>query len=573
MVRLHFRAWMLFSVFVTGGSFALAGDILREHVADGLVTPAIDATMPSGQPGSRHREDGQKEQRVEPFAINHALSGAWSNPEAAGQGFLIDVPEAQGVVAGAWFTHLDIAAGGRPEHRWLTFVGPFDGAVAEAKLFLTRGGGFTTLGVPTDAEVGSVEFSFTDCTHAEAIYDVSASAISGEGNPTAGPRRTGSIPLVRVTSADACEAIDARRLAHAELTQRLDAILADSVAQNAIIGTQAAVRIPGFPAWQGVQGRNGATDPMRPEYMIGTGSITKLLAVLSALRLVDRGVIALDDPLGKWFAGRPNVNPAVTVKQAMQMVSGIADHLANPALSQAIFADLQRVWTADELIAFIGPQRFAPGTSWEASNANALLLGRIVELETGMSLAEFERLELFQERTSMWLAGFGTPPAPLATQWATATDGSLINMNEQLFGPSLFTSRREVHASASDLAAFIDDLFLGDVLSAALRQAMFEIVPDDGRIAGQVGGGLGIRVYNFLGRTLYGHSGGTQNSSALVLFDPATGITVAVSVNQGGGSHGQSHFDTAPALLQAAIEMVAGLDNAVVHRRAIAKAR
>ena len=82
---------------------------------------------------------------------------------------------------------------------------------------------------------------------------------------------------------------------------------------------------------------------------------------------------------------------------------------------------------------------------------------------------------------------------------------------------------------------------------------MLTIVPDDGGIPGQTGGGLGIRRYNYLGRTLYGHSGGTPNSSALVLYDPVTGIVAGVSMNQDGGSHGQSHFRTAPALLQAAL--------------------
>lgn len=508
----------------------------------------------------RHADTSLRAGKEAPFAINVGVSATWTDPAANGQGFVLDVAQSERLIIGVWITHAASPNAERSQHRWLTVVGPYTGSVAETTLYLTRGGGFTIEGQPATIAVGNIRFEFADCSRAVARYSVAANAISGEGEPNSDATLTGSISLRRLTSPSACERTHARDLAFAELGTRLDWMLAESVQRNGIIGTQAAVRIPGFPPWQGVQGRNGTADPMRPEYMIGTGSITKMLAVIAALRLVDRGQISLGDRLGKWFAGRANIDPAITVKQTMQQVSGIADYFGSGALAQAIPTDPQRVWSTDELIGFIGPPLFPAGSGWDASNSNRLLLGRIVELESGKTLAEFMRTELFRDQTSMWLAGFGTAPATLATQWATATDGSLINMNQQLFGPSLFTARGEVHASAGALASFMEDLLLGDLLSAESRQAMLEFIPDDGRIAGQTGGGLGIRRFQLLGRTLYGHSGGTQNSSAFVLFDPITGISAAVSVNQGGPSHRQSHFQTTPALLQAAIETVGNLD-------------
>jgi CubicO group peptidase (beta-lactamase class C family) len=85
---------------------------------------------------------------------------------------------------------------------------------------------------------------------------------------------------------------------------------------------------------------------------------------------------------------------------------------------------------------------------------------------------------------------------------------------------------------------------------------MLKIVPSDGKVQGETGGGLGIRQYGPLkplARATLGHSGATGNNRALLLFDPATGIVAAVTINQGSG-HGESHFVVAPVLLQAAIE-------------------
>jgi len=335
-----------------------------------------------------------------------------------------------------------------------------------------------------------------------------------------------------------------------------EAILQDSSMRNGVRGSQAAVLIPGRPAWDGVFGKNGVTDAMRSDLMIGTGSISKMYAVVAALRLVDQGTIALDDTLGRWFPGTPNVDPSISLKLVMQQTSGLADYSSAPNYSATIFADPNRYWEPDELLQFIGPPLFAPGTRWNASNTNRLLLDIIVARESGLSLGTFMQRELWPGRTQSWVAGDGPAPGPLATQWASNASGGLYDFSALYFGPALFSSRIEVQASAGDIAAFAQSTFAGPLLTRATRAEMLTIVPDDGGIAGQTGGGLGIRQYNYLGRTLYGHSGATGNSTALVLYDPATGAVAAVSINQGGSGHGNSHFRTTPALLQAAIACI-----------------
>jgi D-alanyl-D-alanine carboxypeptidase len=342
-----------------------------------------------------------------------------------------------------------------------------------------------------------------------------------------------------------------------EVSVQLPLQLEDSVRANDIHGAQATVLIPGRLAWHGATGLNGSNDPMRPGLLIGTGSISKMYTAVAALRLIDRGVLALDDTVGQWFPGTPNVDPAITLERLLQQTSGIADYGAAPDFADSILADLQRVWTPEELLGFVGPPLFAPGAGWNASNTNSLLLGVIVAQESGRSLGDFMREELWPGRTHSWLAGDGPPPAEVATQWGSDGQGNLYDYSALYFGPALFSARHEVQASSADLADFARRLFDGDLLSPALRTAMLTIVPDDGRIAGQTGGGLGIRRYHMLGRTLYGHSGGTPNSSALVLFDPATGVVAAMSINQDGVSHGNSHFRTTPALLETALACAA----------------
>jgi len=57
---------------------------------------------------------------------------------------------------------------------------------------------------------------------------------------------------------------------------------------------------------------------------------------------------------------------------------------------------------------------------------------------------------------------------------------------------------------------------------------------------------LGIRRYAYLGREQWGHSGGSPMSRGLAFYGPATGVTIAVLMNQ---SRGAQHFALAPRLL------------------------
>jgi len=346
----------------------------------------------------------------------------------------------------------------------------------------------------------------------------------------------------------------------AAVAAKLQGILTASVAASGAMGAQAAVRIPGHAPWSGVAGFERPGQPLRPERMIGLGSISKMCTAVAAMLLIDRGVIALGDTVGRWFPDAPNVDPSISVHRLLQQTSGIAEYAATSAFGDSVRARPDRLWRPEELLGFVGPPLFAPGAGWNASNTNRLLLGMIVERETGRSLGEFMRSEVFAGSPSTWVSGDGAVPAGFATHWIVTPSGERVNANERVLTRSVLSARREVQASAEAVAGLGERLFAGNLLSDGLRARMLEFVPSDGKVPGETGGGLGIRRYGPLGtleRTTIGHSGANTNNASLLLFDPVTRITVAVTLNQGAG-HGNSQFSLAPALLKAAIDSVPG---------------
>lgn len=140
-----------------------------------------DPHQPFMRGSIRVEGDGSNE-----FAINAGVSGAWYNPETAGQGLLFDVNAASSEMFVAWFTFNDSTVTkeiGGMDQRWFTAYGPYDGSTATLDVTLTTGGLFDDPQMVTNSNagsVGSLSVEFTSCTEATARYELSLYGLTGE---------------------------------------------------------------------------------------------------------------------------------------------------------------------------------------------------------------------------------------------------------------------------------------------------------------------------------------------------------------------------------------------------------
>lgn len=106
-------------------------------------------------------------------------------------------------------------------------------------------------------------------------------------------------------------------------------------------------------------------------------------------KLVDAGRVSLDDKLVKWFPALPR-SDKITLKNLLNMTSGYADYVYQPALLDNLYLNPLRQWTSDELVAIgmSGPEQFAPGTNWGYSHTNYVILGKVLEKITRKPLAD-----------------------------------------------------------------------------------------------------------------------------------------------------------------------------------------
>ena len=163
-------------------------------------------------------------------------------------------------------------------------------------------------------------------------------------------------------------------------------------------GCSAAVGIEGKVVWTGARGL--ADMDSRAEITESTifdiASVSKQFTASAILLLVDAGKLSLDDPLADHVPGMPPWAETVTVSQLMHHSSGIPDY--NDLLLDAgyEYSDQTTQEQALQLLANVPELNFEPGSQFEYSNSNYLLLAQIVQQVSGQPLPAFLSAEIFQ---------------------------------------------------------------------------------------------------------------------------------------------------------------------------------
>lgn len=80
------------------------------------------------------------------------------------------------------------------------------------------------------------------------------------------------------------------------------------------------------------------------------------------------------------------------------MTSGVYPYTFDDSWVQELFRNPQRVWTPRELVevAFKHPPDFKPGTKWEYSNTNTVLLAMVIEKVTGQKVEDVFKKRIFE---------------------------------------------------------------------------------------------------------------------------------------------------------------------------------
>lgn len=334
-------------------------------------------------------------------------------------------------------------------------------------------------------------------------------------------------------------------------SNRLRATVADTARDQLVPGVVVLLRTPqgDFTSLYGVNRYRGST-PTSADQHFRVGSVTKTWTSTVILQQVQEGLLQLSDPIGKYIAGVPK-GEQITIEQLLLMRSGLFNYSTTVAFNQALDDAPARVWQPEEMLAlaFAHEQSFDPGTSYEYSNTNTILLGLVAQqVEHGKPLADIMRDRLFRplglrhtRLPTIEDASLPTPftygyqygsnvqtlhPLPADLQ-AAARAGTLAPIDHTNSNISWGWSAGSGISTANDLLIFVRALVGGGLLNPQMQAARLASVRDIVPPNPELGYGWNLARFG----ALYGHTGEIPGYGTFMGHDPANKVTLIVWAN------------------------------------------
>lgn len=241
-------------------------------------------------------------------------------------------------------------------------------------------------------------------------------------------------------------------------------------------------------------------------------SVGKTMTAVAILRQVERGAIKLNAGALTYLPGNLPVRSLmkeVTVRHLLTMTSGLPDYYTDEFIHLALEHPEDVRTASDALKLMQGELLFPPGTAFDYSNTNYVLLGLMLEHVTKKSYSRVMTSEIFRPAGMTNTFVFGSRPLPL--NFAIGhEDGDHVRdyYKGQGFGDG------GVISTASDLERFYRTLFEeGSLLGAAMMDDFLTDTTGEGY-------GMGIEIEG----DVVGHSGSDLGVSSDVRMNLETGV-------------------------------------------------
>lgn len=258
------------------------------------------------------------------------------------------------------------------------------------------------------------------------------------------------------------------------------------------------------------------------------GSISKWITTVAVLRLVDQGRIDLDKPITAYLPELPHESGKVTVRHLLSNTSGIPNGLAQ-ALKQDRAATESSTLTPTQgaLRYGAGAPNFEPGTRFDYSFTNWVLVGAIVEKLTGLDFQQAIK-KLVLQPAGVRDTGFADATWMSQPHAALAYDKEKSKRKMSAMPPMVAASGT-VYSTAADLVAIADAVYAGDLLSGKSRTELLTVQHAEenyalgGRVR-DVGSGAARRTVIWNGGVIGGYK-------TLLVYAPVDGAAIVLLNN------------------------------------------
>lgn len=304
----------------------------------------------------------------------------------------------------------------------------------------------------------------------------------------------------------------ARQDDHQEaLARRAEALASDTIRERGAAGVSIVIELGGRTLLAEGYGYAGWEPDVRAsaETSYRIAPLLEHVLAVAVLRLVQDGVLALDDPLEKLLPElREKPWPGVRLRHILAQTSGI------PSYARLLGRREFEAFPEQDVLAWLAEVELddEPGTCYEASPSNLLLLGLILEAKTERGVQDWTQEQLFG------LLGLE------ATHWCWTGRGPRPRGALPLpFGAEGLCS------SAADLARWVRGLAEGTLLDA--RRFEFLTTPTLLADGTSTGHGMGMASGRLEGLRRFALGSSFADSHVLVGYYPDRDLTLVAAAS------------------------------------------
>lgn len=275
----------------------------------------------------------------------------------------------------------------------------------------------------------------------------------------------------------------------------------------------------------------GARAPARVETNYRLASVTKQFTAMCIMQLAERGQLAYDDPITRFFPDFPAIGRGITVRQFLGHTSGLKDYedLIPPGRTEQLQdRDVLEILKSQE------QTYFPPGTQYRYSNSGYALLALVVEQISGQDFATYLKENIFaplgMDATVAYEPGIST--VPRRALGYRRTDAGWEDADQSM--TSAVLGDGGIYTSVVDYFRWDQALYTDQLVSrGALAEAFTPAKLADGTATNY---GFGWRIDERNGVTVIHHNGETCGFNTAVRRVPERRLAVVVFTNRAGES-------------------------------------
>jgi D-alanyl-D-alanine carboxypeptidase len=323
----------------------------------------------------------------------------------------------------------------------------------------------------------------------------------------------------------------------AEVTDRLDAALAEAITQSGSTGALAGVWAPWAGQWVVSPGtvapENAVGLSAGMSYRIGTNTTALTCTVLATL--VDEGAVKLDDQVTSYLDRVVGLE-GITLGQLCRNTSGLADYTRN--LFPQFVNNPTRVWPDREVVSngTASPLVALPGGAWAQSDTGIVLLGMALEAATHQDLSSLYQSHIFGP---LGMTGTSLPdpnrlglPGDHPRGLAASLDAAghpvctgLIDVTE--LSSSMGGAAAGMVSTLADQKKWVSALAVGSLLTDATAKSQWTTLAEGVEAPVWRRYGLGAEQIG----PLRGRAGAIPGFISAGYSDPVSGLTIVVAFN------------------------------------------